>query len=1461
MYYDDVIEKFGPQTTAIPPLPRRPMHNKARAALQQFAFAFVATTSILATTLSTQTANAQNTTAVRELFDGSSLRGWNGDPNHWRVENGAIVGEIKPGTSLNKNTWLVCESETLADFDLQLQFKLTGLPAANSGIQFRCQVQNVDHVSGYQADLDMGATWLGRIYDEHGRALLVERGSRVTIDANGERLKESFAPANQYAVLFRENDWNEYRIVAVGHRVAVYINGTLFSELDDRQTGEHDLNGQLAFQLHSGPETRIEFRNVRLEHLSANDPRYAHLSAPLKLANAQSAKTESANSGFAPKQPDGKEFNAGFESGSLTGWTATGNAFRGQPLKQDGIAQRWRDQTSNKSGDYFIAGFEIAHDEGTGTLVSDPIVVSHPYLSFLLAGGEQPSTRVEVVELKDDNSPGNVIFTVSGKNREQMDRVAADLRSVIGKKISIRLIDENAGGWGHLNFDDLRFHDEPPVPVADPTAWRSLNNPVLNHLTPNIVRGVVTDLARTTLEQMHVPNGFSVDLIAAEPDLHQPMAITFDARGRLWVVEGYCYPQKRPEGEGNDRVLILEDADSDGHFESRKVFTEGLNLVSGLEVGHGGVWIGAAPQLLFIPDRNADDIPDGPAQVMLDGFGYADTHETLNSFLWGPDGWLYGNQGVFNTSAIGPPDSPAEQRKTLSAGVWRFHPVRKEFEVFAHGGSNQWGLDYDDQGQIFMTHCRSFWGKGSTTHVIQGGHFWNQVNSGYAPFVSAEAPSNMPWMKNYLLASARYDHGAGGAGKPGTDEVYGGHSHVGTMIYLGDNWPAEYRNHLLTHNLHGHQINHQINRREGGGYNTVHAGQDLLFCADRQYIGVDLLYGPDGAVYMNDWYDPRHCHNPDVEQWDRGNGRIYRMKYDATWQATPVDYTAVPDSILVTAQLHPNDWHVRASRLVLAERAQSRAIDADAVALLQNLATTHADPTRRLRAIWSLHAINQLSTSLAESLLNDSDEYVRAWTIQLSSEHITAQEQSDKQRETLLQKFVSLAESEPSMLVTRYLASAIQRLPNAIAWDIADRIAMRREIAEDRELPGLLWFGIAQRMPGNEPRAFELAEKTPVSSLRDFIQWYAAKTTNTGRNAVLAKLESSDATESLRLLTLLELALKGMRGIEQPNAWKAVSAIYYDSPDPAFRRPAESIGASFSDPALYSRMRERLMDASQTIAAKRHAVNVLSSDLSAENLPVFLASLETPELVTPVIPLLKRFNDLSIPRLLLSRLKSLNNNDTASAIEVLCSRVESANMLLDAIANNEYPKSMLTAFYARQMAALDNAELNQRLEKEWGKLGQTSGELLEQIQSLATSYKAAPLWAYSGENGASHFKKLCAQCHIANEQNEAIAPKLAGSGAKGIDYLVENVINPNAVIGRDYQARIISTAEGQVITGVVEKETESSITVRTLTSSETIAKDDILNMKVSTNSFMPEGLLNTLNDREKIELFKYLMGM
>ena len=1387
------------------------------------------------------------------LFDGSTLKGWEGDLKYWRVEAGAIVGEIPKWQSLGKNTWLVWRGGELADFDLKLQFKLTGLPAANSGVQFRCQVDNVDHVSGYQADLDMGATWLGRIYDEHGRALLVERGSRVDIAKDGSRVMETFAPANQYAVLFRENDWNDYRIVAIGERVSVYVNGTLFSELRDQQTGERDLTGLLAFQLHSGPETRVEFRNITLEQLKGDDTRLP----PFRIKPTPVPDTK--NVGVVPVGPDGKALNLGFELGNLNHWAATGDAFRGQPVKVDGIAQRWQGQVSNKNGDYFIGGYELVQDAGTGTLTSTPFKVTHPYASFLIAGGEAPSTRVDVILVSDEGKEESVIATSVGRNREQMSRVAIDLRKHQEKSIIVRLVDENPGGWGHLNFDDFRFHDDPPVGMERTSAWRSTFSPLLQHLVPNPVVPNDKRPGSETLAKMFVPEGFSVELIKAEPELHQPMAFTFDARGRLWVVEGYSYPQKRPEGEGLDRILIFSDNDHDGSFETRTVFIEGLNLVSGMEVGFGGVWVGAAPQLLFIPDRDGDDKPDSDPLVLLDGFGFADTHETINSFLWGPDGWLYGNQGVFNTSKIGKPGSKDQQRTALSAGVWRYHPTKHQFEVFAHGGSNQWGLDYDEFGQLFMTYCRSYFGKGDTSHVMQGAHYWNQVNAGYAPFISSQSVPGRPWMVNYLLASARYGHGEGGSGKPGSNDVYGGHSHVGTMIYLGDNWPTEYRNHLFTHNLHGHQINQQVNLRQAGGYNTVHAGFDMFFCSDQQYIGVDLQCGPDGAVYISDWYDPRHCHNPNAEQWDRGNGRIYRMKYNSTWKPAHVDYTAATDDQLVAAQRHPNEWHVRIARLELSGRATRRAIAASAITPLQEMALNDNSISNRLRALWTLHGINQLSPAILSAVLEQPDEYVRAWGIQLGTETAATLKTDRQNSEINLQaKLVQMARSDESELVRRYLASAVGRTGLG-GWQIAEALCERPENGLDQELPLLLWHNLAPWILADVDRGLQLAKSTRIPSIADYIYWYAATNSSGARQRLFEILSHLTGAPRNELLQTLKFALQDARNLKAPETWAGVSRSLYGNDDLQVADAAERIGVAFGDPLAFERIRNRISSGQLNRDGLQHSLRLLSSDSSADNLPVYLKLLGNKDVATQVIPLAGRFDDPKVADTLLTRLPQMSEAETSAAMEALCSRVTWANLILDRIAKGDLPKSHLTAFYARQMASLNDAKLKTRLEKEWGRLGQSSAESKAEITRLSNAYKSAPLWAYSDEAGAAHFKKLCAQCHLPNAQSNVIAPGLKGSGSKGVEYIVENVINPNAVIGRDYQARIIMTTSGRVISGLVEKESETSLTIRTLNDTVTIAKNEIEESRISENSFMPEGLLKPLNEREKIELLKYLM--
>ena len=987
-----------------------------------------------------------------------------------------------------------------------------------------------------------------------------------------------------------------------------------------------------------------------------------------------------------------------------------------------------------------------------------------------------------------------------------------------------------------------------------PDVRRLQSSPVLQHLKPNPVGSSASSVApgEKTVAQMYLPEGFRAELVAGEPDLQQPVAFAIDERGRLWVAEAYSYPQKQPPGKGLDKIVIFEDADGDGRFETRKVFAEGLNLVSGFEVGYGGVWVGAAPELLFIPDRNHDDIPDGPPETLLDGFGFQDTHECLNSFLWGPDGWLYGNQGVFNESHIGKPGAPASQRLTLRAGVWRYHPVRREFEAFAEGGSNQWGLDYDEHGQLFMTHCRSYWGRGCTTHVLQGGQFWNQANANYAPFILADPPSDYPSFRNYLLASARYDHGAGGAGKPGSDAIYGGHSHVGTMIYYGDNWPDEYRGHLFTHNLHGHQINHQVNHVLGSGYDTVHAGKDLFFCSDPSYVAVDLQYGPDGAVYTIDWYDRQHCHNPNTERWDRSNGRIYRIEWAATYKPRKVDLGHASDAELVEYLGHRNEWFVRTARRLLSERARlGRGVDATAIVAVREIASKNPDPVRRLSALWTLHGMGRLAEADLARALKDADPFLRGWAVQLLADDPAHVGKG-------LSLLAGMAARDSSPVVRRYLASVAQRVPPTVAWPVLEALSRHPEDSEDRNLPLLIWHALARRMPQDLGRAFAIVSKTPMTALADSIHWYAGTLDGEGLSRAVQGVASVSGELRRRRLTGLAHALGSRAGVSMPAAWRALAPSLYGDADLRIRRLADRVAAAFGDDSMFPRLRASLADGATDPDSRKHAFAVLSRGPDRGSLPVFLKLLDDPAFRVPSLRLLSRFDSPEVPPALVARFGSFGPPEKAAALGALTGRASYALPLLDAVASGKIPRDQLTALHVRQLTQLGNPEVDRRVAASWGRIQQTSSEKQAAIARLEKVFNEAPLWAFDGGAGRGHFQKLCSPCHRIGTDGARLGPELTGAGRNGIRYFLENIIDPNAVIGTDFQVTRVETRGGDVLSGLLGSETPSALTLRTTAGDVVVAKGDIVHRSTADTSLMPEGLLDPLSQREQVELLKFL---
>lgn len=762
---------------------------------------------------------------------------------------------------------------------------------------------------------------------------------------------------------------------------------------------------------------------------------------------------ENPPAGMLPLGDDGKPLNLDFETGTLKDWTAQGDAFASQPIKGDTVSKRRSDMKSNHQGEFWIGSFEISQDKPTGTLTSATFKVTHPWASFLVAGGAHEMTRVELVQAETQK----VIFTVRGDDRENLRRAVVDLQKLQNKPIFIRIIDQHAGGWGHINFDDFRFHAaEPKFPPAQ----------VIKAPPPlDVVKhqGLSADQA---VAEMKLPEGFKATVFAAEPDIVQPVAMAIDDRGRVWVAEAMNYPKKAPEGEGKDRILIFEDTNGDGRHDKRTVFIEGLNLVSGIEVGFGGVWVGAAPQFLFIPDKDGDDKPDGPAQVLLDGWGHQDTHETLNAFIWGPDGWMYGCHGVFTHSKVGKPGTPEDQRIKINAGVWRYHPIKHKFEVFAEGTSNPWGVDFNDVGQSFITACVI----PHLYHIIQGARYQRQSGQHFNPYTFADLKT---------IADHVHWAGAGGphAGNNRSDAAGGGHAHCGAMIYLGDSWPAPYRNALFMSNIHGNRLNVDHLDPRGSGYVGKH-GKDFLFTNDKWSRLINFRYGPDGDVYAIDWYDKQACHLNQPEKWDRGNGRIYKISYSNPQRPTPApgrNLASLSEQELVALQFHANDFVVRHARRNLQERQARSAIPA-----LQKMLADAPDTARRLRVIWALHVIGGLDEATLSSLMDHADPYIRAWAIQLACE-------DNAPSAALIRNMERLSEKDSSQVVRLYLASAVQRLEPAARWTILRNLVAHEEDASDHNLPCMYWYALEPLVGVDKIKALKLATEGKIPVLREYV--------------------------------------------------------------------------------------------------------------------------------------------------------------------------------------------------------------------------------------------------------------------------------------------------------------------------------------------------------------------------------------
>lgn len=1126
--------------------------------------------------------------------------------------------------------------------------------------------------------------------------------------------------------------------------------------------------------------------------------------------------------GELPKTAEGRTLNFDFETGDLRDWTAVGEAFARQPIRGDTVSRRRGDMKSQHAGEYWIGTYEIAGDGPQGTLTSVPFVVQQPWASFLVAGGSDAKTCVELI-LADTQE---VIARVAGDQTENLKPVAVDLSAYVGKKIRIRLVDRHSGGWGHINFDDFRFHAEKPnIPHRE--APPALDEFAHAGLSPE-----------EAAQAMTVPEGFTVTLFAGEPDVQQPIAMALDDRGRLWIAEAYSYPVKVPDEQARDRILIFEDRDGDGRFDSRKIFADQLNLVSGLEVGFGGVWVGQAPYLLFIPDRDGDDVPDGPPEILLDGWGYQDTHETLNAFIWGPDGWLYGCHGVFTHSRVGKPGTPDAERVPINAGVWRYHPQRHEFEVFAHGTSNPWGVDFNDRGQCFITACVI----PHLYHVIQGGRYQRQAGVHFNPYTYDD-----------IKTIARHRHWIGAtphAGNGRSSAAGGGHAHAGAMIYLGGTWPDIYRDQIFMNNIHGARLNQDRLEPHGSGYLGDRA-PDFLLANDSWSQILYFTYGPDGNVYAIDWYDRNQCHHGNVQGHDRSNGRIFKISYQPASgpkHDPELNLARLSDEQLISLLTHRNEWYSRHARRLLQERGPNP----HWAARLEAIAFDSAHDTARLRGLWALHLTGNLTVERALRALQDPSPYVRGWTVQLTSERGTPPE-------SLATRMIELAERDPSPVVRLYLASAAQRWTGPLRWQLLMALVTHGEDADDHNLPLMDWYACEMVASSSAREGYALWQAARIPLVKRFL---VRRLTQLGDEQILAEVLKETSREAAHIQKeVLEEVLNGLRGrrrVPMPAGWKELAAQLSKTSNAELRQLVESLALVFNDPAALAVRRQILLDPQAEPSARRAALESLTA-VFAPGLAADLQQLVlVPELDALAVRALAQYDDPATPEVLLRHYPQFSSMVKRDALNTLSSRPEYALALLTAVERKRIPAGDLSADLVRQLRSLRHPEIDAAISRVWGIVRDTPQEKQRLINHYRTvlSRKDQPTPDLS--LGRAVFARHCQQCHVLFDVGRKVGPELTGSNRANLDYVLSNVIDPSALIGKDYQVQVIVTHNGRVLNGIVKAEDPDKLVLATANEEVVISQSDIDERTVSDKSMMPDDLIRTMSEAEFRALVAYL---